>query len=417
MAKVEIINIGDELLIGQVVNTNAAEMSKMLNSAGFDVIRISVIGDSGNEIRKSVTEALQNANIVIITGGLGPTKDDITKKVLAEIFDSQLVMNDSVYHHIEKMFALKGYEFTETNQAQALVPDKCQVIHNPVGTAPGMCFEKEGKLLFSMPGVPFEMRKMMPEVIQIMTQHFQVEAIEHRTLLYGGIGESFLSDKLEDFEAQLPSFIKLAYLPQAGVLRLRLTAKGTNKELINNEIDIQKEKLLQLTQEYFIGFEANSIAITLGEQLKKAGKTIATAESCTGGNIAHQITLVPGSSQYFKGSVVCYANEVKINTLGVSFQDIQQYGAVSETVARQMAEGARKRLNTDFAIATTGVAGPDGGSDEKPVGTVWIAVADSTGTIAKKCFFPSTRENFIDRTSNHAILMLLHRLGELYDNK
>ena len=268
-----------------------------------------------------------------------------------------------------------------------------------------------------MPGVPFEMRKMMPEVIPIMTQHFQVEAIEHRTLLYGGIGESFLSDKLEDFEAQLPSFIKLAYLPQAGVLRLRLTAKGTNKELINNEIDIQKEKLLQLTQEHFIGFEANSIAITLGEQLKKAGKTIATAESCTGGNIAHQITLVPGSSQYFNGGVVCYANEVKINTLGVSIQDIQQYGAVSETVARQMAEGARKRLNTDFAIATTGVAGPDGGSDEKPVGTVWIAVADSTGTIAKKCFFPSTRENFIDRTSNHAILMLLHRLGELYDNK
>lgn len=417
MAKVEIINIGDELLIGQVINTNAAEMAKMLNRAGFDVTRVSVIGDAGEIIRKEVSEAMQTADTVIVTGGLGPTKDDITKKVLAEIFDSQLVRDNAVYQHIKEMFALKGYEFTETNQAQALVPDKCKVIHNPVGTAPGMCFESEGKLLFSLPGVPFEMRKMMPDVLRMMGDHFQVEAIEHRTLLYGGIGESFLSDLLEDFEAELPSFIKLAYLPQAGILRLRLTAKGYDKTQIFNEIEYQKKKLVELTPTYFIGYEADHIATSLGERLRATGKTVSTAESCTGGNIAHRITLVPGSSQYYNGSVVSYANDVKVKVLDVNAEDLQRYGAVSETVARQMAEGARRLMQTDFAIATTGVAGPDGGTDEKPVGTVWIAVADKSGTVAKKLFFPSTRDNFIDRATNHAILMLLQRIGETNEEK
>lgn len=410
MHKVEIINIGDELLIGQVINTNAAEMAQMLNKAGFDVTYTCVIGDSRDAIESSVKVSLQRADVVLVTGGLGPTKDDITKKVLCEIFDSQLIEDRAVRQHIERMFKKRGYEFTPTNQEQALVPDKCRVVFNAVGTAPGMCFERDGKLLFSMPGVPFEMRLMMKDVIEIMQQHFRSDSIEHRTLLLSGIGESFLSDILEDFEKELPSHMKLAYLPQAGLMRLRITAKGSDSATIIKEIEQQKEKLLHYTKEYFIGYEQNNIAASLGERLVSDMKTIATAESCTGGNIAHFITLNPGSSHYFKGGVVSYANEVKCDVLGVDAGDLEKYGAVSEQVAIQMAQGVRALLHTDYAIATTGIAGPDGGSDEKPVGTVWIAVADAAGCQTEKCCFPTSRDNFIERTSNYALLMLLKKM-------
>lgn len=410
MTEVEIINIGDELLIGQVVNTNAADMAKMLNKAGFDVRKTSVIGDEAEIIRSSLQSAMQRADVVLITGGLGPTKDDITKKVLAEEFDSSLVMNEQVRVHVERYFASKGLPFTPTNAEQALVPDKCRVIFNSVGTAPGMCFEKNGKLVFSMPGVPFEMRTMMPEVIEIMKQHFKSEAVEYKTLLVSGIGESFLSDKLEGFEANLPRGISLAYLPKGGTIRLRLTAKGADRNKVTDMLDQQTELLLASVKDYFMGFECDNIAETLGERLLENGKTVATAESCTGGNIAHLITLVAGSSRYYKGSVVSYANEVKEKVLGVRAGDLQQYGAVSEEVVKQMAEGVKKLLKTDYAIATSGIAGPSGGSDEKPVGTVWIAVAEERGCVAEKFFFNSTRDNFIERTSNQAILMLLHQM-------
>lgn len=410
MTEVEIINIGDELLIGQVVNTNAADMAKMLNKAGFDVRKTSVIGDEAEIIRSSLQSAMQRAAVVLITGGLGPTKDDITKKVLAEEFDSSLVMNEQVRTHVERYFASKGLPFTPTNAEQALVPDKCRVVFNSVGTAPGMCFEKNGKLVFSMPGVPFEMRTMMPEVIEIMKQHFKSEAVEYKTLLVSGIGESFLSDKLEGFEANLPKGISLAYLPKGGTIRLRLTAKGADRNKVTDMLDKQTELLLASVKDYFMGFECDNIAETLGERLLENGKTVATAESCTGGNIAHLITLVAGSSRYYKGSVVSYANEVKEKVLGVRAGDLQQYGAVSEEVVKQMAEGVKKLLKTDYAIATSGIAGPSGGSDEKPVGTVWIAVAEERGCVAEKFFFNSTRDNFIERTSNQAILMLLHQM-------
>lgn len=410
MTEVEIINIGDELLIGQVVNTNAADMAKMLNKAGFDVRKTSVIGDEAEIIRSSLQSAMQRADVVLITGGLGPTKDDITKKVLAEEFDSSLVMNEQVRTHVERYFASKGLPFTPTNAEQALVPDKCRVVFNSVGTAPGMCFEKNGKLVFSMPGVPFEMRTMMPEVIEIMKQHFKSEAVEYKTLLVSGIGESFLSDKLEGFEANLPKGISLAYLPKGGTIRLRLTAKGADRNKVTDMLDKQTELLLASVKDYFMGFECDNIAETLGERLLENGKTVATAESCTGGNIAHLITLVAGSSRYYKGSVVSYANEVKEKVLGVRAGDLQQYGAVSEEVVKQMAEGVKKLLKTDYAIATSGIAGPSGGSDEKPVGTVWIAVAEERGCVAEKFFFNSTRDNFIERTSNQAILMLLHQM-------
>lgn len=410
MTEVEIINIGDELLIGQVVNTNAADMAKMLNKAGFDVRKTSVIGDEAEIIRSSLQSAMQRAAVVLITGGLGPTKDDITKKVLAEEFDSSLIMNEQVRVHVERYFASKGLPFTPTNAEQALVPDKCRVVFNSVGTAPGMCFEKNGKLVFSMPGVPFEMRTMMPEVIEIMKQHFKSEAVEYKTLLVSGIGESFLSDKLEGFEANLPRGISLAYLPKGGTIRLRLTAKGADRNKVTDMLDKQTELLLASVKDYFMGFECDNLAETLGERLSENGKTVATAESCTGGNIAHLITLVAGSSRYYKGSVVSYANEVKEKVLGVRAGDLQQYGAVSEEVVKQMAEGVKRLLKTDYAIATSGIAGPSGGSDEKPVGTVWIAVAGERGCVAEKFLFNTTRDNFIERTSNQAILMLLHQM-------
>lgn len=413
MVKVVIINIGDELLIGQVVNTNAAEMAKMLNAAGFDVVLTQTIGDDGEAIRKFVIESMACCDVVLVTGGLGPTKDDITKKVLAEIFDSELVENEEVREHIKRMFAQRGYDFTPTNQEQAMVPDKCRIVFNAVGTAPGMCFSKDGKLLFSLPGVPFEMRAMMNEVIAIMRSNFETEVIEHRTLLVAGIGESFLSDKLVDFEASLPAYMKLAYLPQPGALRLRLTAKGSSKELILSEIENKKEQLKQLTRDYFMGYEMNSVAEAVGQKLVELQKTLATAESCTGGNIAHRITLVPGSSRYFKGTVVSYANEVKQQVLGVDKCDLDNYGAVSEQVARQMAQGVRQLLQVDYAVATTGIAGPDGGTKEKPVGTVWIAVADANGCQTEKYCYPSTRESFIDRVSNYALLLLLRRMNSL----
>lgn len=410
MTEVEIINIGDELLIGQVVNTNAADMAKMLNKAGFDVRKTSVIGDEAEIIRSSLQSAMQRADVVLITGGLGPTKDDITKKVLAEEFDSSLIMNEQVRVHVERYFASKGLPFTPTNAEQALVPDKCRVVFNSVGTAPGMCFEKNGKLVFSMPGVPFEMRTMMPEVIEIMKQHFKSEAVEYKTLLVSGIGESFLSDKLEGFEANLPRGISLAYLPKGGTIRLRLTAKGADRNKVTDMLGKQTELLLASVKNYFMGFECDNLAETLGERLSENGKTVATAESCTGGNIAHLITLVAGSSRYYKGSVVSYANEVKEKVLGVRAGDLQQYGVVSEEVVKQMAEGVKKLLKTDYAIATSGIAGPSGGSDEKPVGTVWIAVAGERGCVAEKFLFNTTRDNFIERTSNQAILMLLHQM-------
>lgn len=410
MTEVEIINIGDELLIGQVVNTNTADMAKMLNKAGFDVRKTSVIGDEAEIIRSSLQSAMQRAAVVLVTGGLGPTKDDITKKVLAEEFDSSLIMNEQVRVHVERYFASKGLPFTPTNAEQALVPDKCRVVFNSVGTAPGMCFEKNGKLVFSMPGVPFEMRTMMPEVIEIMKQHFKSEAVEYKTLLVSGIGESFLSDKLEGFEANLPRGISLAYLPKGGTIRLRLTAKGADRNKVTDMLGKQTELLLASVKDYFMGFECDNLAETLGERLSENGKTVATAESCTGGNIAHLITLVAGSSRYYKGSVVSYANEVKEKVLGVRAGDLQQYGAVSEEVVKQMAEGVKRLLKTDYAIATSGIAGPSGGSDEKPVGTVWIAVAGERGCVAEKFLFNTTRDNFIERTSNQAILMLLHQM-------
>lgn len=413
MVQVEIINIGDELLIGQVVNTNASQMAQMLNTYGFNVLTTSVIGDNKIQIEESLKIALQRADCILITGGLGPTKDDITKKTLADFFTSKLILNKEVEEHVKSYFTRKNLPFTPTNQAQALVPENCRVVFNPVGTAPGMCFEKQGKLIFSMPGVPFEMRKMMNSVIEIMQQHFnQKTKILHRTLLYANIGESFLSDMISEFENNLPEYISLAYLPKSNTIRLRLTAKIDDNPAIENELDEKVNHLIKLTKDYFMGFEIDNLATIIGEKLKNTGRTLCSAESCTGGFISHLITSNSGASQYYKGSVVAYSNEIKQSLLDVSEENLQNYGAVSKQVAEEMSKGALKCLQTNYAVATTGIAGPEGGSEEKPVGTVWISVSSDKKTVAEKYYFPTTRDNFIERTSNQALLMLLKLINE-----
>ncbi len=408
MIQVEIINIGDELLIGQVVNTNASQMAQKLNSYGFNVLATSVIGDNANQIIESLDIALKRSDCVLITGGLGPTKDDITKKILAEYFDSELVINKEVEEHVRSYFTRKQLPFTETNRAQALVPEKCKVIFNPVGTAPGMCFEKNGKLIVSMPGVPFEMRVMMEKVIEIMQNFFnQHTKILHRTLLYANIGESFLSDMISDFEDSLPSYISLAYLPKSNTIRLRLTAKTDEDIDLEKNLDEKVNQLIGLTKNFFMGFEIDNVATILGNELKSLNKTLSVTESCTGGYISHLITSNAGSSQYYKGSVTAYANQTKENLLGVGKDTLLKFGAVSKEVAEQMSQGVMRELNSDYAIATTGIAGPEGGSEEKPVGTVWISVSSDKKTVAEKYFFPTTRDNFIERASNQALLMLI----------
>lgn len=410
MVRTEIINIGDELLIGQVVNTNASYMGRVLNDAGFDVVATSVIGDDAEQIKQSLNIAMDRADVVLITGGLGPTKDDITKKTLADIFGGRLVENEQVRIHVENYFLRMGKPFTQTNREQALVPDNCKVVFNEAGTAPGMCFKKNGKLVFSMPGVPFEMKAMMGKVTDIIREHFKGECIIHKTMLFAGIGESFLADMLKSFEEALPQWIRLAYLPKAGLVRLRLTAKGSDKALVESAMEEQTKKLLSIAADYFAGFQTDNIAKSVGDALRKKGMTVSTAESCTGGNIAHLITLCSGSSDYYKGSVVCYSNSVKQEVLKVSGDTLEKEGAVSEEVAKSMACGVRKLLKTDYSIATTGIAGPSGGSNTKPVGTVWIAVSSKERTFAQRFVFQTERENFIERTSNQALMMLFEEI-------
>lgn len=405
----EIINIGDELLIGQVINTNATFIAEQLNKVGLNVNKVTIIADDDREIELSVSSALENSDCVLITGGLGPTKDDITKYTLAKFFDSEMIEDEGVLANIKKIFDHRGYVLTPTNRMQAQVPKKCRVIENLVGTAPGMCFQKDNKLVISMPGVPFEMKEMMTKnVIPILLSHYKQSAIFHKTIITQGVGESFLSDKIEEFELALPKYIKLAYLPAANMLRLRLSARGEDYNTIKKELDSQVNKLMPLIEDYFIGFDEGDLSLVLAKLLIEKGKTLSTAESCTGGNIAHSITINAGSSNYFKGSVVAYSNEIKINVLGVEENAINNYGAVSEGVAKQMALGAIKRIGTDYAIATTGIAGPTGGSEEKPVGTVWIAIANNKGEcIASKHNFYSSRENFINRTTNECFAQLI----------
>lgn len=403
----EIISIGDELLIGQVVNTNASWISAELNKSGVRVVRVTMIADDAAEIKNALSEAEKRANLILITGGLGPTKDDITKKTLAEYFDSGFVFHEPTFRQIEKMFAARNYPLTEINRKQAEIPEKCIPLANTNGTAPGMWFEKDDKIIISMPGVPFEMQGLISdEVLPRLSKHLKDKIFVHKTIMTTGIGESALAEKIESIEASLPGHIKLAYLPQPGMVRLRLSTSGNDKKALQEEVDHYTGLIFEKVPRRIFGYDEISIEEVIGNLLREKGKTVSTAESCTGGYIAHLITGVPGSSDYFIGSVVSYSNEVKIHELGVKPASLYKHGAVSREVVEQMAKGVRNRLSTDYSLATTGIAGPDGGTPDKPVGTVWIAVASASGVQSRKFSFGDHRGRNIRRTALAALDML-----------
>ena len=405
--QVEIITIGDEILIGQIIDTNSAWMAQQLNLHGFSVKQISSVSDNEFHILNALKEAASRANIVLITGGLGPTKDDITKKTLCKYFSTELVYNEEVYLDIEKLFKERGYEVTELNKGQAEVPANCIAIRNFVGTAPGMWFESKGIVYVSMPGVPYEMKDIMEKsILPKLSTHFNAPIILHHTLLTQGIGESILAEKISMWEEALPSNMKLAYLPSVSAVRLRLSAFGSKKEVLQAEFTKQLAMLKKLVSKYFYGENEDTLASVIGEMLKAAQKTLATAESCTGGQIASTITKVPGCSAYFKGSFICYANEIKEHFLDVSKEDLIKHGAVSKQVVESMAKGIINKMNVDYAIATSGIAGPDGGSEEKPVGTVWIAIAYKSQVFSKQYLFGKNRERTIQAATLTSLNLL-----------
>ena len=407
----EIITIGDELLIGQVIDTNSAWMAEQLNQVGIRVAQITSISDQREHILTTLKEAAARADLIFMTGGLGPTRDDITKTTLCEYFNTHLVFNEDAFDNIKRIFKTRGFRLTELNRAQAEVPENCTMLLNINGTAPGMWFEKEEKIYISMPGVPFEMKALMTDNILPRLAHFSPTSIRHRTILTQGVGESFLAAQIETWETALPPFIKLAYLPQPGIVRLRLTASGTDKTLLEQTLTEETNKLYALIPQYIFGEGEDTLELIVGRLLKKHNYTMATAESCTGGYIAHLITSIPGSSAYFKGSVVAYANEIKEQILGVSPQTIEKNGAVSAETVFEMAAGIIKQFNTDCAIAVSGIAGPDGGTEEKPVGTIWICVLTRGGAETRKFTFGDHRGRNIRRTAMAALDMLRVQLG------
>jgi nicotinamide-nucleotide amidase len=402
-----IITIGDELLIGQVVDTNSAWMGQELNKNGIWVAHRIAVGDVREDIWHALDEEFRRSQIILITGGLGPTADDITKPLLADYFGGKLVVDPGALDNVKKIFARLQRPLIDRNLQQAEVPDTCTVIPNLRGTAPGMWFEKEGRIFVSMPGVPHEMKGMMTDsVIPKLSQRFRLPFIAHRTLLTAGIGESFLADHLAAFETALPASIKLAYLPNYGMVRLRLTIHGEDPVALNAVLQDNFDTLKGLAAEWMVADEDISVQEAIGRMLKSRGRTLGTAESCTGGYIAHLITSIPGSSHYFKGSVVSYANEVKTKLLHVAPDTLASDGAVSQATVEAMARGALSQLDTDYVIATSGIMGPDGGTPEKPVGTVWIAVGNHQNILAQKFSFRFDRQRNIELTATNALNQL-----------
>lgn len=402
--KASIITIGDELLIGQTIDTNSAWMAQQLNNMGIWVQRRVAVGDT----RQAIVEALDAegaaADIILITGGLGPTADDITKPTLTGYFGGRLVQHEPTLQRLMQIFESRGLPVLQRNVDQALVPDVCTVLFNNWGLAPGMWFEKDGKIYVSMPGVPHEMKGIMEyHVLPRLQEHFQTKAVIHQTLLTSGMGESFVAEKLLAFEAQLPPHIRLAYLPSYGLLKLRLTALGEDKVSTAAELTLHFQEMKTLLADIAVADEDIPMGEVLGRALQLKHKTVGTAESCTGGYIAHNITAIAGSSAYFKGSVVTYANEMKMKLLGVKEQTLRDYGAVSEQTVREMAAGALQLLETDYVIAVSGIMGPDGGSPERPVGTVWIAVGNAEKIVSIKHRLLYDRERNIQMTAIYAM--------------
>lgn len=402
-----IITIGDELLIGQTIDTNSAWIGAGLSLAGFDIRKKITVHDKREDILAALEEASGRFDVVLITGGLGPTSDDITKPVLCEFFNTRLVINTEVLGMITGMMQRRNFQMNENNRRQAEIPESCRALTNTAGTAPGMWFEKNGTIFVSMPGVPYEMKYIMNEhVIPELRKRFTSQVVIHRNIMTYGTAESKLAELLEGFEAALPPKVKLAYLPSYGIIKLRLTGTGKNDTEVKEVLDKQAEKLKSVIPDFIFSENEEAFESVTGKLLSVKNSTVCTAESCTGGNIAHMITSIPGSSRYFKGAVIAYSNEIKINILGVESTLIEREGAVSEPVVRAMAEGAMLLLKTDYSIATSGIAGPDGGTDSKPIGTLWIAAASKTGTISEKHTFGGDRMTNIIRFSNAALNLL-----------
>lgn len=411
--KVEIITIGDEILIGQIVDTNSAWMSVELNKAGFEIVQITSVHDDAAHIVASLDLALERADVVLFTGGIGPTKDDITKQTLSRYFGMQLVFNDEVYKNIEQVLVNRSRAVNELTRTQAFVPDGCTVIQNRVGTAPVTWFEKNGKVIVSMPGVPNEMKHIMStEVIPRLSQRYKTPTIIHKNVIVQGYPESALAMKIADWENALPADIHLAYLPNYGIIKLRLSGVSEDPLALEFSINQQIAGLTEMLADAIVAYDDTPVEEMIGNLLTAKGMTLSTAESCTGGFIAHKITTVPGSSKYFKGSVVSYSNEVKVNVLNVLSDDIQLYGAVSRQVVEQMADNVRRLLKTDYALATSGIAGPDGGTAEKPVGLVWISVSSPKGVVSREFKFGNVRIQNIERTAQTAMLMLKEVIEE-----
>ncbi|HEX6226603.1 MAG TPA: competence/damage-inducible protein A [Chryseolinea sp.] len=403
----ELLTIGDELLYGQIVDTNAQWMSVALTQAGVKVIRKTSVGDQEDEILTAFAEAEQRADIVLITGGLGPTSDDLTKPCLAKYFKCGLKLNEEALAEVTDFFKSRGRELTEVNRQQAFLPECCEKITNKVGTAPGMWFERNKKVFVSMPGVPHEMKLMMTDlIVPKLKQTFLTPVIHHQIIRTIGIGESFLAEKIVDWERSLPPHIRLAYLPGLGEVKLRLTGIGSSMDSLRSETDVLTKKLQTLVGEFIFALEDQPLEVVIGKKLLEKKLTLSIAESCTGGYVSHLITSVPGSSAYFQGSMIPYAYEIKMQHLGVRPETLQRFGAVSEETIREMAYLVRNKFGTDIGVATSGIAGPGGATPEKPVGTVWIGYADEHQVVAKKLQLSKDRMINI-KLASHAVLNLI----------
>ncbi|MEZ5106732.1 MAG: competence/damage-inducible protein A [Draconibacterium sp.] len=405
--KAEIITIGDEILIGQIVDTNSAWIGEQFNLHGIEIYQITSVHDDHEHIVNALRNADGKVDLVILTGGLGPTKDDITKTALCGYFNTKLVFHEPTFANIKKRFVHRGIDLNKLNQDQALVPESCTVIPNGAGTAPCLWFENENTIYVSMPGVPFEMKYIVEnEILPRLQKTGKTKAIYHKTVLTQGLPESMLAMKIEEWEDALPKNVKLAYLPNPMSVRLRLSAMGNNKKELEQLVENEILKLQQIIPDNIFGYNEETMAEVIGRMLKEKGKKLAVAESCTGGYISHLITSVPGSSDFYNGSVTAYSNTVKENVLYVKKSSLDEFGAVSEQVAKEMAVGVKHALKADYAVATTGIAGPTGGTEEKPVGTVWIAVAGENKVAAFKFLFGDNRERNIIRSSQTALQLL-----------
>jgi len=414
----EIITIGDEILIGQTVDTNSTWLGQNLDALGFQLAQISSIPDQPDQIIRALNQAMDRVDLVVITGGLGPTLDDRTKQTLADFFGMKLVMSDQVLSNIKSILSFRNVPFIKMNENQALVPDGCLVLNNPAGTAPGMLFQKGAKVIVSLPGVPFEMKSIaQDELFPWLRENMQSERRLFQMVMTTGVAESVLAARLDSWESGLKENFSLAYLPSPGIVKLRLTAWGKPQEELQNGLDDEIEKLASIIPETIYSYVHESLEAHVGKMLKRIIMTVGTAESCTGGTIASLLTSVPGSSDYFKGSVIAYAYDTKRDVLNIDQAILNKYGAVSGVVIREMADQGRRMLKVDYAIATSGIAGPGGGTPDKPVGLVWIAVASSKRIISKRFYFGNHRGRNITRASLAGLNMLRQLIKQDYPDE